>query len=426
MSKGLAPRRGAVRLLDGVLGARRLMSELAGADSPALKGLAPADRARAQRLAQTVLRHIEQADRVLRPYLRKPPALPVMNVLRLAVVEIAVLEAAPHGVVSSAVDLVRADRKTKHMSGLVNAVLRRAGAEAPTRWPDLPPPALPKWLRRPLESAWGAAALHAIESAHTEGALIDLTLGPRSDETMIAALGGGLLPSGSIRLAAPAQITALPGYETGAWWVQDAAAAFPARALDARAGMRVLDLCAAPGGKTMQLAATGASVTALDISQTRMQRVRENLDRTGLNASLIVADALEWEPDAPFDAILLDAPCSATGTIRRHPDLPYVRDGSDLENLIDLQARLLDRAVGWLAPQGRLVYATCSLLPDEGELQARAALKRHDCLEMDRAALDLDGIEPEWVGPDGLRLRPDYWSQVGGMDGFFIAAFQRD
>ena len=423
---GLAPRRGALRLLDGVLGHKRPMSELTAKDGKAMTGLGPADRARAGRLALTTLRHIEQADRLLRPYLRRLPPLPVLNVLRLAVVEIAVTGAAPHGVVSAAVDLVRADSKTARLSGLVNAVLRKAGANAPARWPDLPPPGLPRWLRSPLEDAWGAAAVHAIETAHTKGAPVDLTPGPAMTDALVAQLGGGLLPTGSLRLTAPGQISALPGYDDGAWWVQDAAAAIPARALAARAGERVLDLCAAPGGKTLQLAATGAEVAALDISPVRMTRLRENLERTGLTATLIEADALDWRPDAPFDAILLDAPCSATGTIRRHPDLLLVRDGSELEGLIGLQARLIDQAAGWLKPGGRLVFATCSLLPDEGEHQARAALRRIPGLWPQKKALKLDGIDADWIGEHGLRLRPDYWPTVGGMDGFFVAAFQRD
>ena len=209
--------------------------------------------------------------------------------------------------------------------------------------------------------------------------------------------------------------------------MQDAAAALPARILAAAPGASVLDLCAAPGGKTLQLAAMGAEVTALDISGPRLARLRDNLVRTGYGAqvTIITADALAWQPPAPFDAILLDAPCSATGTIRRHPDLPFVKSDADLPPLLALQAALLDRALGWLKPGGRLVYCTCSLLPAEGEAQVIAALGRHPGLRTLPQALDLPGIAPDWRSAEGgLRIRPDHWAGRGGIDGFYIAALQ--
>jgi len=207
--------------------------------------------------------------------------------------------------------------------------------------------------------------------------------------------------------------------------VQDAAAALPARVLAAVPGERVLDLCAAPGGKTLQLAAMGADVTALDMSGPRLVRLRENLARTGLAAEIVVADALAWEGGL-FDAVLLDAPCSATGTIRRHPDLPFVKQSADIKPLVALQAALIDRAIGLARPGGRLVLCTCSLLPDEGEAQADAALARHPDLIPDPGALDRPGIDPAWrAGASGLRLRPDLWADRGGIDGFFVAAFRR-
>jgi 16S rRNA (cytosine967-C5)-methyltransferase len=233
-----------------------------------------------------------------------------------------------------------------------------------------------------------------------------------------------MLPTGSLRLADKGQVSGLPGYEAGGWWVQDAAAALAVRLLGDVSGLRVLDLCAAPGGKTLQLASLGAKVTALDLSGPRMLRLSENLVRTGLSASLVIADALQWEPEAGFDAILLDAPCSATGTIRRHPDLPFIKDGSELAELVVLQAALLDRALGWLSPGGRLVYCTCSLLPDEGEGQLAAALARHPGLIVQQPALA--GVDPAWITPQGgLRLRPDYWAEQGGMDGFFMVALTK-
>lgn len=202
--------------------------------------------------------------------------------------------------------------------------------------------------------------------------------------------------------------------------MQDAAAALPVRLLDPQPGEKIADICAAPGGKTLQLAASGARVTAVDISATRMRRVAENLNRCRLSADLVTADALEWQADTAPDAILLDAPCSATGTIRRHPDLPFLRDGSGIPDLVALQSRLLDHALAQLPPGGRLVYAVCSLLPEEGEAQIRAALTRHRGLVVRPPALP--GIDPAWITPEGgLRLRPDYWPELGGMDGFYMA-----
>ena len=221
-------------------------------------------------------------------------------------------------------------------------------------------------------------------------------------------------------------MTTLPGFAEGGWWVQDAAAALPAKLLGVRPGERVLDLCAAPGGKTLQLAAAGAEVTAVDVSEGRMARVAENLARVGLTATLVTADALEWEDTHGFDAVLLDAPCSATGTIRRHPDLPFAKASSDLSPLLELQARLVDRAASLTRPGGRIVYCTCSLLKAEGEDQVTAALRRHADLAPEPAALDRKWIEPEWLfGPASLRLRPDFWPDRGGMDGFYIATLRK-
>ena len=417
---GLAPRRAAAFLLDQVTGEGRLLPELL---PKAVERLEPEERARAQRLAVTTLRWMDRADRMLGPHLKKRPPLPVLNILRLGVVELAVDGAAPHGVVDAAVTLVRSGRKTSTMAGLVNAVLRKVAGDL-DKWPTLPAPRLPKWLRAPLIAGYGKAGVAAMEAAHARGAALDITAkGPV--EAVAQALDGTLLPTGSIRLGERAQVSGLPGYDAGDWWVQDAAAVIPARALAVQPGERVLDLCAAPGGKTMQLAATGAAVTAVDSSETRMRRVRENLERTGLTAELVVADALEWAPEVPFDAVLLDAPCSATGTIRRHPDLPIAKAKADFGGLFALQTELMDLALTMLRPGGRMVYCTCSLLPEEGEAQVASALERHAGLALDPAAFDLPGIAPEWRIEQGLRLRPDHWPELGGIDGFFIAALRK-
>ncbi|APX21451.1 MULTISPECIES: RsmB/NOP family class I SAM-dependent RNA methyltransferase [Salipiger] len=404
----------AVALLGQVLGQGRLLSE--AMSGPAWDALAPADRAAAQRMTAEVLRNLERCDRVLKPHLRKGPPLFVRNVLRLGTWELCTGGAA-HGVVNEAVQTVSADRKTQSMKGLVNAVLRKVADDGPAQWAKLRVPRLPRWLRDPLVSAWGPQAVSGMEAAHLAGAPLDLTA--RGDAAGLAeALGGEFLPTGSVRLREAGQVTALPGYADGDWWVQDAAAALPARLLGNVSGQRVLDMCAAPGGKTLQLAAAGAQVTALDLSEARMGRLRDNLARTGLAAEVVVGDALEHE--GRYDAILLDAPCSATGTIRRHPDLPHAKQGDGISELIGLQAAMIDHALGLLAPGGRLVFCTCSLIPDEGECQIEEALSRHPGLAVMRP--EVAGIEDDWRSPEGgLRLRPDFWAARGGMDGFYMA-----
>lgn len=388
----------------------------------------PATRARALRLATTCLRHLQRADAVLAPLLRKAPPPEVQALLRLATVEMLELGEAAHGVVNSAVAQARQMRGGERFGGLVNAVLRRAAQTE--GWEALPVPRLPGWLRRRLAAAYGQEAVVAIEAAHLAGAPLDLTLRPLPDDARdaltedLAAMAGPVatLPGGSLRLAAGAQVSALPGFAGGQWWVQDAAAALPAQFLAAQPGERVLDLCAAPGGKTMQLAATGASVTALDLSGERLKRLSANLSRTGLSAEIIRNDALTWQPDTPFDAILLDAPCSATGTIRRHPDLPLIRKPGDIAALSELQAQLIDRALAMLRPGGWLAYCTCSLLPDEGEAQVTAALARHpDVTLLPLPAPPFGDPTPE----GGWRTRPDHLAGQGGVDGFYIALMTR-
>lgn len=415
-----SPRRAAGYLLDQIIGEGRLMSELIA--TGALDRLPPEDRARAQRLATDTLRGMERADRQLTRHLRKPPPLTVHNLLRIGTVELC-LGGDAHGVVNEMVDIIGRNRRYSKHKGLVNAVLRKVAEDGPRKWNDLRTPRLRDWLRQPLVSAYGQGVMNAIDTVHFAGAPLDLTA--KSDVQGVAqATGGTVLPTGSVRLTDAGQVSALPGYDAGDWWVQDAAAAIPVQVLAPQPGENVLDLCAAPGGKTMQLAAAGAKVTALDVSEKRMARITQNLQRTGLSATCLVEDALTHQ--GQYDAVLLDAPCSATGTIRRHPDLPFAKDGREFEALFDLQEAMLDHALSLLSPGGRLIYCTCSLLPDEGEVQVEEALKRHTGLRTDPDALLRPGIEPEWRTEEGgLRLRPDYWADQGGMDGFYIACLRR-
>lgn len=406
-------RKGALRLLQGVREGLSL-SDQAGA----LKALSPSDQARAGRLAAETLRHQERADMVIVQFVTRKPSPQVLDVLRLATVEMLELGGAAHGVVDAAVNMTRSlGKKGQAAAGMVNAVLRKvSGFEA---WAEVPVQELPDWLRDAVIATYGKDVTLAIEAAHQAGAALDLTL-----KTAREIEGAELLPTGSLRLRGSVQVSALPGFAEGDWWVQDAAAALAVKMLGPQPGEKIADLCAAPGGKTMQLAAAGAEVTAVDISAPRLKRLAENLQRCGLKAKTVTSDALEWRPEGELDAILLDAPCSATGTIRRHPDLPHLRDGSGIPDLVALQSRLIDHALALLPPGGRMVYATCSLLPDEGEAQIAAALARHPGLVVETP--DLPGIAPEWITPEGgLRLRPDYWPDLGGMDGFFIARLRK-
>lgn len=417
---GVQARRSAVYLLDKVIGDGRLMSELIGGG--ALEKLGPEDRARAQRLALETLRGLERADRILQKHLQKYPPLTVRNTLRLATVELCAGGAA-HGVVNAAVEIVGRNKRTASMKGLVNAVLRKVADNGPETWAALRVPRLPKWLRDPLVMAYGGGIVSDMEAAHFAGAPLDLTA--KGDQSALQrSLGGDLLPTGTVRLQEAGQVTLLPGYKKGSWWVQDAAAALPVQILAPKEGEKVLDLCAAPGGKTMQIAASGAEVTAVDDSESRMTRLRDNLKRTRLKAETVVGDVMDQE--GQWDAVLLDAPCSATGTIRRHPDLPFAKDGAEIGGLIELQARMLDHALTLVKPGGRLVFCTCSLLPDEGECQIEDALDRHKNILVDRDPLDRPGIDPAWVTEEGgLRLRPDYWNDKGGMDGFYMACLRK-
>jgi len=416
------PRSCAVYMLTQILGEGRLMAELS--QSTAMDGLDPADRARAQRLTLDTLRGLERADRIMAKFMRKAPPLFVKNVLRLATVELCHGGDA-HGIVNEAVNLVAGNKRAQAFKGMVNAVLRKVAEKGPQEWHILRVPRLPKWVRDPLVAAYGPQSVTEFETVQFQTPPLDLT---RKDPTTITALatklGGDIVLGGTIRLHSAGQVSALHGFDTGDWWVQDAAAALPVRVLGDVTGLSALDICAAPGGKTMQLAAAGAEVTAIDISQNRLKRVVENLERTGLSATVIAQNALEHQ--GAYDIIVLDAPCSATGTIRRHPDLPYSKDGAKFMELFQLQSDILDHAVSLLKPNGRLVYCTCSLFPDEGECQIEDALARHPNMVALTQAYDALPLGPNHRTEEGgLRITPTLLADQGGVDGFYIAVLHK-
>ncbi len=425
---GFEARLAAQRLLHAVLyDFRRLSEVLDYSDSPII-GLEPADRARAQSLVTTCLRNLDRVDRVLKQHLKKKPPFAVMNVLRLCATEILIDGIAPHAAVDGAVSLVKLKKKTAYFSGLVNAVARKLVDEGQVEFDKAPVQKLPKDFRQSIKKTYGFEVCAAIEQAHQAGAPMDLTFKDVSQAQSFAdAQDAILLPNGTVRLQSRVQISALDGYETGDWWVQDAAASLPALALGDVKGKTVLDLCAAPGGKTMQLAARGADVTALDLSERRLERVTQNLERVKLKATIVAADALEWETEQQFDAVLIDAPCSASGTVRRHPDLPFLNARLDLRGLVDLQREMIKKATHWIKPGGYLLFSTCSLYPNEGEAQADWITQEFPQFSTVPLSPDEYGLPAQAAGQNGtLRLRPDMWAESGGMDGFFIAKFQRN
>ena len=346
-----------------------------------------------------------------------------------AAAQILFLDVPDHAAVDLAVRALKSDPRSAPFAALGNAVLRNIARHVDElRTPDDPFIDTPAWLAARWRSTYGEDTARAIVLANRTEPTLDLTV--RSDpEAWAARLGGILLPNGSLRLDTHAPVTELPGFDEGQWWVQDAAASLPARLLRVEPGMRVADLCAAPGGKTAQLAAMGAQVIALDRSAGRLKRVAANLARLNLSAEIRVGDALTSELGT-FDAILLDAPCSATGTIRRHPDVAWTKRAGDIATLSALQTRLIDKAVGMLKPGGRLVYSVCSLEPEEGETRIAALLRRNpDVARAPITAEEIGGMA-ECVTADGdLRTLPCHMSaenpRHAGLDGFFVARLVR-
>ena len=426
---GKSARGVALALLGVVLGKRRTLDQ-ALAESADLAALPDRDRAFARLLLLTVLRRLGQIDAVIDHCLERPlksAMAKTQDILRLGAAQLLFLGTPPHAAVSEALRL--AERGGQGRSkGLINAVLRRIDREGADLLAGHDAARLntPDWLWQSWLEAYGAKAATTIAEAHIAEPPMDLSV-KQDPEAWAERLGAALLPTGSLRLApGHGAVERLPGYDEGAWWVQDAAAALPARLLGAVAGKRVADLCAAPGGKTAQLADAGADVVAVERGEKRAERLRQNLARLGLKAEVVVADARSWQPDAPFEAVLLDAPCSATGTLRRHPDIAWLKSPADLAALTKLQDELLDAACAMLAPGGLLVYATCSLQPEEGPQRIAALLARRPELAlMPVTAEELPGLSEAVTEEGYLRSLPSQWPERGGLDGFFAARLRR-
>ena len=421
------PRRTALKLLYACLSEGKPLDQLLALD-PGLEKLSPRDRAFARLMTMTVLRRLGQLDALIDGFTRLSPSMiEQRNILRLGAAQLLFLETPPHAAISTAVKLAETRRSSKHKK-LINAVLARIGREGEKHLARQDAACLntPDWLWNSWVAAYGEETARAIAEAHMSEPPLDLTV-KENPEDWAEKLGAVILPTGSLRLPAGAgDPRKLANYDEGAWWVQDAAAALPVKLLGNVRGKRVFDLCAAPGGKTAQLAAAGAEVTALDISKTRLGLVTENLQRLGLSATLVAEDLLTWQPDEKADAILLHAPCSATGTLRRHPDIAWVKDQGEPEKLAALQEQLLGAALKLLKPGGTLVYAVCSLQPEEGPVQIERLLaNRGDLLRAPIMPEELGG-QSDFVTPEGdLRTLPCYWNEngaeKGGLDGFYAA-----
>jgi 16S rRNA (cytosine967-C5)-methyltransferase len=411
----LIARQAALALLQAALARRGGLEEALGA--PRFMALSPQDRAFARAVTMATLRRLGPIDMALDGKLKREPPAPARDLLRLGLAQAFWLDTPAFAAVDTTVSLA-----PKPLRGLVNGVLRgvlRDGA------PPVSPALLaPPWLLARWRTAFGEAEADAIAAQIPLEPETDLTLRDPDDTAMAAVLEGTPLPGGSLRLIRRGDVATWPGYDEGRWWVQDRAAAIPARLLGVGAGQTALDLCAAPGGKTLQLAASGARVTAVDQSQGRLRRLAAGLARTGLSAETVVADAGDWGDERMFDGVLLDAPCSATGTFRRHPDVLWNARPGDIASLAQVQSRLLAAAAARVAPGGRLVYSVCSLETEEGEGQATGFMAAHPDFSIEAPAAGEGGAPASSLTPQGwLRILPHH--AHGGLDGFFIVRFRR-
>jgi 16S rRNA (cytosine967-C5)-methyltransferase len=438
---GLAARELAIRLVAGVLIHGRPFEQVLAENSsqPQVAALEPRDRALARAVAATVLRRQGELEHVLNTFLERP--LPVNQgrlwpILLTGAAQLICLEMPAHAVVDLAVEATRHDRSAHRFSKLVNAVLRRVAERGAglLAGQDRVRLNVPDWLWQRWSTAYGADMARRIAEASLTEAALDISVKP-GGETSAAAwaerLGGQLLPTGSVRLASHGLIEDLLGYAEGAWWVQDAAAALVTRVAGDVAGRSVADLCAAPGGKTAGLAAAGAQVTGVDVSGVRLARLRENLKRLGLAAEVVKADAATWSPGRPFDVVVLDAPCTATGTIRRHPDILRLKRPEDVARMAELQNSMLAHAATLVRPGGLLVYSTCSLEPEEGPMRIAEFLAANPGFTRSPIAPAEIAAEPEWITADGeLRTLPFHGPQeppgLAGMDGFYVARLRRN
>ena len=399
---------------------------LAGqADYLALEGR---DRAFVRLIAATTFRRMGQIEAALKPFIRQRPPKLVYAALQTAAAQILYLGTPAHAAVGETVAMLKSRGSSKGFANMANAVLRNVVDKGPNLAGAQPPKVnIPGWIRGEWERAYGRQAGRKMSAQLMKDPVLDLSVKSNS-KVWAAKLGGDAIGAETVRLGKIGDVTALEGFDAGEWWAQDIAASLPVQLLGDVSGKRVLDMCAAPGGKTLQLISKGAIVTALDKSEARLERVKENLERTKLSADIICADALEWAPDGDlYDIVLLDAPCSATGTFRRHPDVLYNRSPKDVANLVRLQDKLLSKSAEFVRPGGTLLYCTCSLMPKEGQFRIDQFLQNLPDFRL-IPILDVPSLAlPQEAFSEGsLRSLPYYLEDKGGMDGFFIARLKRN
>ena len=433
---GFEARRLAVVLVAAVLRHGRSFDDAFAFTSelPNHKGMDPRDRGMARLIASTVIRRLGQIDAVLATFMDRP--LPekrgdLTSILQTAVAQLLFMGSPPHAVLNVAVEMARSEESSARFDKLTNAVLRRVaekGAEIIAAQ-DATRLNIPDWIWNRWADCYGEDIARQIAVASLNQAALDISV--KSDAAGWAKkLNAELLPTGTLRLAAEGRVEQLPGYEDGEWWVQDAAAAIPSRLLGDVKGKSIADLCAAPGGKTASLASRGAKVTAVDLSADRLARVRANLTRLKLDAEIVEADVTTWKPAQLFDAVLLDVPCTSTGTIRRHPDILRLKRPADIAKLVPVQAKMLDNAIRMVKPGGLIVYCTCSIEPEEGVRQIGSLLRSNRNLKR-RPILGMEfGGHSDWISPEGdLRTLPFHMQrekpEQSGMDGFYATRLVR-
>ena len=428
MSKeaGISARLAAVELLSSVLDNNEPL-ETGLQVSTKFNSLTDSDRAFAHLLVKSCLRHLGEIDRAIELFLKKPipaKASRVRHILRIGATQLIVLKTAQHAAVDTSVRLAKGTRLAG-FSGLINAILRRIAELDDLEKEEAARLSTPEWLFESWEKEYGLKGAKDIAVAHLSEPSLDLTA-RQVPIALAEKLNANLLPTQSVRLDSAGNVTAIDGFTDGDWWVQDAAAALPARLVPKPSGKRVYDLCAAPGGKSAQLFSAGAKVIAVDRSEKRLEIMKRNLTRLGITIELYCADALSWQPKKLADAVLLDAPCSATGTVRRHPDVTLLKSLSDVRRLAKLQLELINAAAKLVRPGGHLVYAVCSLQPEECQRVVNKFLLTNEQFKRDPIASEEIYNVSEFITPAGdMRTLPSHWRALGGLDGFFAARIKR-
>ncbi|PQM63125.1 MAG: hypothetical protein CML40_00445 [Rhodobacteraceae bacterium] len=416
-----------LQMLEKIFIEKRLISDIKDEKQFAFWHLIPEDKARSLSLLETVLRNLTVIDDEIKENLNKKTSYKVMNILRIASAEMLFNNIPIHAAVDCAVRLTKADKKLEGCSGLVNAISRKI-AKKLIDGRKLDDPLLSKDFVASLKSVYEFSIIKKFGLAQKKRPPLDLTIKDTGREQFYAnLLQGVLLPSGTLRLPNQTQVSKIQGFDEGEWWVQDFSASIPVKLLGPIDGLMALDVCSAPGGKTMQLVSRGAQVTSIEISKRRARQLFQNLSRTKLTADIVIQDICKFDIKQLFDLVLVDAPCSATGTIRRNCELQYLEPFRRINSLVEQQKEILKKAMCFVKPGGRLIYSTCSLFPSEGEKIIEEILQDFKNWRQQLISGKSLGIRPEWIDRHGgLRLRPDFWDSFGGMDGFYVAILLRE